>query len=148
MSDSLILASSASFLKQNRIPTCPVVRFKYGASRGGSDRSQKAPVRHLGEHGQRGQQDGQHRGSRLHPGKTVDGTRDFGTGGKKQRLRREGAWLRKPPGAGEGPSIRAQEVSKASMSTGCQSQHQRKQLGTLRTMSHRRFIAAVSWRDD
>lgn len=61
---------------------------------------------------------------------------------------REGAWLSELPGAGEGLSIRAQEVSKASMSTGCQSQHQRKQPGTLRTMSQRSFIAVVSCRDD
>lgn len=75
--------SLAPSLTQYHVPTCPIVRFKYGASSSRSDRSQKAPVRHLGEHGQRGQQDGQHRGSRLHPGKTEDKTRDVSIGGIK-----------------------------------------------------------------
>ncbi len=59
-----------------QLPGCVLSRYQCGTSGGRSDWSQKTSVWHLGKHGERSQQDGQHRSTRKDTGTVLQSTAD------------------------------------------------------------------------
>lgn len=82
------------------LPTANVaLRHKPRARDRGGDRGAEASVRHLGEHGQRGQPNGEHRRAREDPGENPPGTRLPGARGHQTGMRLAGDLRRPSPTA-------------------------------------------------